>query len=57
MVVITTETGKKREIEEALTGYFHTHLKMSTRMGRRRGGRERKGKTSEMTSGILVLCE
>jgi len=44
MVVITTETGKKREIEEALTGYFHTHLKMSTRMGRRRGGegKERK---------------
>jgi hypothetical protein len=32
MVVITRETGKKREAEEAVTGYFQTHLKMSTRM-------------------------
>jgi hypothetical protein len=32
MVVIIRETGKKREIEKALMGYFQTHLKMSTRM-------------------------
>jgi len=52
MVVITRETGKKRETAEALTGYFQTHLKISTRMKK-----NKCGKNSEMITGILILYE